>query len=448
MPVSLPRRFDASVPATVGKRQRRKTIALIGAESAFERDSNNFCKLSMVGCLLGMLLGTGQRAIFASVSALLLVACALLVVAPRDPLSHRGTFLLQATLPAIKEEVSKSLKDAFKTDVVMLSKKIDGSLRSLDSINLNHVDSAQVSQIFAKAKKAFSDVQEAKDIAVRAQIAAAKADAFLIDAEKSKKAAIATSSMATKAAAEATKAASAVKAKLKSASAESERLSKAAREAHSAYLVSKNIASVLKGKADTANKLAVAAEQASKSAAAQAAAAKKAASAAAAALAAAVKDHALKLKELDALNAAVKKARAVRDAAAAAQRTALAQVAQTKSANSAKLSAAQKAAHTAEVDLKAKVKAAAVASRLLRIAGQTRKAKQSAAIAAAAAFSKVEHDLKSLQLHAAKSKAASLVAEANSVKAAREANAALKNYLARKQSSLTWPGKKPVLKFH
>jgi hypothetical protein len=418
---------------------------MIGKPRSKESETREMPSTRLVEGFLGMLLGAGHRAIFAGGSALLLVACALLVAAPRHPLSNSDSFLLQATLPAIKEEVSNSLKGAFKADVVELSKKIDDSLHSLDSINLKRVDNAQVSQIFAKAKQAFSDVKEAKDIALRAQIAAAKADAFLQDAEKSKKVAIATSSQAAKAAAEATAAVSAVKAKLKTASAESERLSKAARQAHAAYLVSKNIANILKGKADTANKQAVSAEQASKSAAAQAAAAKKAAAAAAAALAAAVKDHASKLKELDALNAAVKKAQAVRDAAAVAQRTALAQVAQTKSANSAKLSAAQKAAHAAEVDLQAKIKAAAVASKLLRIAGQTRKAKQSAAIAAAAAFSKVERDLKALQLHAAQSKAASLAAEANSVKAARDANAALKKFLARKQSALTWPGKKPIL---
>jgi len=392
-----------------------------------------------------MLLGTGQRTFFAGVSAVLLVACSLLVAAPRDALSNSDTSLAQATLPAIKEEVSKSLKDAFKADVVQLSKKIDDSLRSLDKVNLDHVDNSKVSQVFAKAKQAFSDVKEAKDIAIRAQIAAAKSDAFLQDALKSKTAALAQSSKAAKAAAEATAAANAVKAKLKGASAESERLSKASKQAHAAYLVSKNIADILKGKADAARKEALSAEQASKSAAVQAAAAKKAAAAAAAALTAVVKDHALKLKELDALNAAVKKAQAVRDTAAVAARTALAQVARTKSANSAKLSAAQKAAHAAEVDLKAKIKAAAVASKLLRDAGQARKSKQSAAIAAAAAFSKVEHDLKALQLHAAQSKAASLVAEANSAKAARDANAALKKFLARKQSALTWPGKKPVL---
>jgi hypothetical protein len=73
--------------------------------------------------------------------------------------------------------------------------------------------------------------------------------------------------------AQATAAANAVKAKLKGASAESERLSKASKQAHAAYLVSKNIADILKGKADAARKEALSAEQASKSAAVQAAAA-------------------------------------------------------------------------------------------------------------------------------------------------------------------------------
>ena len=394
------------------------------------------------------MLGVGRRALFASVSALLLVACTVFVVKGGMPGSLRSDVLLhapQSPLAAIRKEVSDSLKETFRDDVLKLSKKIEESLKHLDSVDLKGVDKTQVAQVLAKTKKAESDVKDAQDIATRARIAAAKSDVFLADAEKSKKDALARSTAAAKAAAAATAEAKALKIKLDKAAAESQRLSKAAKDAHSAYTVSKNIAGILKGKADATHKQAVAAAQAAKSAAAKAAATKKAAVAAAAALAAATKDSAAKSKNLEALNASVKKARAARDAAAVAAKKALADAESTKSLNSAKLAAAQKAAKAAEADLKAKIAAAAVASKLLRVAGQKRSVQQSAAVRADVAFSKAKSALKVLQLKAATSKAAAHAAEAESIKAAQLADKALKTLLARKQSNLTWPGKKPVL---
>jgi hypothetical protein len=400
----------------------------------------------------GIMSSAGRRVLVASVSAFLLVACAVLVSSGgmltslrRDALLQSPQPALASTLPAIQKEVSDSLKQTFKVDVLKLSKKIEESLKNLDSVNLKGVDKTKVAQVLAQAKKAESDVKGAQDIATRARIAAAKSDAFLADAEKSKKNALARSTAAAKAAAAATAAAKALKVKLDKAAADSQRLSKAAKDAHAAYTVAKKIADILKSKADSTHKQAVAAALASKSAAASAAATKKAAAAAATALAAATKDSAVKSKQLAALNASVKQARAARDAAAVAASKALAEAERTKSLNSAKLAAAQKAAKAAEADLKVKIAAAAVASRLLRVAGQTRSVQQSAAVRADDAFSKAKTVLNKLQLKAATSKAAAHAAEVESLKAARLANSALKTFLARKQSDLTWPGKKPVL---
>jgi hypothetical protein len=388
-----------------------------------------------------MRLSIGHRALAAIVSALLVAACTVVITQG----GGRKVSLLQSADPVVQKDIQNLIKDAFKPDVVELSKKIDASLHALDSVNLKAVDASQASRVLAKANKAISDVKLARDIASHAQIAAAKSDVFLLNAEKSKKLAISRSSDATHAAAAATAAALALKSKLVKAQAESRRLSDSAKEAHSAYLASKSVADNMKSKAEAAHKQVVAAEQASETAAAQASAAKAKAALAAAALAKSSKDCAAKKKALDELNAAVLKARAVRDAAAVAAHKAAADAERVKSANSARLAAAQKAEHAAKADLYQKVAAAHVASNLLKVSGQIRRMKQSAAVAADVAFVKASDALKALQLKATKSLAASRDAQVASVKAAHAANDALKKFLARKQSSMLWPGKKPVL---
>ena len=388
-----------------------------------------------------MRLSIGHRAVAAIVSALLVAACALVITQG----GGRRAYLLQSADLDVQKDIQNSIKDAFTPDVVGLSKKIDASLHALHSVNLAAVDASQVSRLSAKANKAVSDVKEAQDIATHAQIAAAKSDVFLLNAEKSKKHAILRSSDATHAAAAATAAAVALKNKFVKAAAESRRLSASAKEAHSAYLVSKSVADNMKSKAEAAHKQVVAAEAASQAAAVQASAAKAKAAQAAAALANSSKDCAAKKKALDELNAAVAKARAVGDAAAVAAHKAAADAERVKSANSARLSAAQKAYHAAKADLYAKVAAAHVASNLLKVSGQIRRMKQSAAVAADAAFVKASGALKAMQLKADKSLAASHDAQVASVTAAHAANDALKKFLARKQSSILWPGKKPVL---
>jgi hypothetical protein len=387
--------------------------------------------------------GDGRRSLLGGVSAFcLLLACVFFVVSTGNDAS---SVLAQSTLPRIKEEVSDALKATFDPNVLKLSKRIDESLHRLDKVNLNGVDSAQVAGVVAKATKAFSDVKDAKEIAIRARIAAAKSDVFLIDAEKSKKAALDRLSEASKAAAAATAAANALKLKMNKASTESQHLSKAAEQAHSAYLVSRQIAELLKNKSNEALKQSLLVEKAFQAAKAQALAAKKSAATAAAALAVAIKDHDQKMKEMSALKAAVKAALAIRDAAAAAMHKASADEQRSKSMNSAKLLHAQRMAKDAGNDLKLKIAAAAVASKQLRIALQIRKVRQSAAVIADSAFSKAKDALKAVQLRAAKSSAEARIAEVNSAKASRAANDALKKLLASKQSTLTWPGKKPVL---
>jgi hypothetical protein len=392
----------------------------------------------------GNMRGDGRRVLLASVSGLLLLGTLLLVVLGGNGLSSSNNLEL-VTLPGLKQDVDDALKDAFNPDVIKLSQHIDKSLHTLNNVNLNGVNSAKVLEIIAKAKKAFSQNSDAQDIAMRARIAAAKSDAFLMDAEQSQKIAFARSSDAAKAAATATAEANALRLKLKHASTQYEHSSDAAKQAHSAYLVSRNIAQILKSEADKAEKQSALAEKASAAAAANAVSAKATAAAAADALAVAIKDHSRKMKEHNALDAAFKHALSVRDAAAVAVHKASIAVQITSSSNSAKLHAAQDSAKAAEADLKIKIAAAAVASRELKIAGQIRRAKQSAAVVADAAFLKAQDALKASQSRADESKAAASAAAANSVKAARAAGDALKKLMALKQSELTWPGKKPAL---
>ncbi len=359
--------------------------------------------------------------------------------------SNIDNFGLAGDLPAIRKEISASIADLNSDAVVKLSKKIESSIGKVQNLDIKGISQAEVATALAKAQAAAKDAAISREIANNARIAAAKSDAFLLDANKAKADAVAKEQAASKAAAAATASASALKAKLAQATSTSELLAKQAQIAHAAYLQAKKTAEFLKNKSDETAKASAAASAASKAAELKAASAKESAKAAAASLAASVKNLAEKDKKLKELNVVVEQARKARDVASAAAAKALKEAEATKTLNSAKLAAAHKAAVAAEADLKAKIAAAAVASRNLRVAGSSRLQKQKLAVAADAAFVDAKGKFDALQKAAAASQKVAAAAESDSLKAATAAKAALKVYLARRQSDLTWPGKKPVI---
>lgn len=359
--------------------------------------------------------------------------------------SNIDNFGLAGDLPAIRREISASLADLNSDAVVQLSKKIETSISKVQKLDIKGISQAEVATALAKAQAAAKDAAISQEIANNARIAAAKSDAFLLDANKAKAHAVAKEQAASKAAAAATASASALKAKLAQATSTSQLLAKQAQIAHAAYLEAKKTAEFLKNKSAETAKASAASSAASKAAELKAASAKESAKVAAASLAASVKNLAEKDKKLKELNVVVEQARKARDVASAAAAKALKEAEATKTLNSAKLAAAHKAAVAAEADLKAKIAAAAVASRNLRVAGSTRLQKQKLAVAADAAFVDAKGKFDALQKAAAASKKVAAAAESDSIKAAIAAKAALKVYLARRQSDLTWPGKKPVI---
>jgi hypothetical protein len=362
-----------------------------------------------------------------------------------DDASNIDNFGLAGDLPAIRKEISASLADLNSDTVVKLSKKIEASLGKVQQLDVKGISKADVAAALAKAQAAAKEAAVSQDIANNARIAAAKSDAFLLDANKAKVDAVAKEQAASKAAAAATASASALKAKLAEATSTSLILAKNAQIAHASYLEAKKTAEFLKSKSSETAKASAAASAASKAAQLKAASAKESAKAATASLAASIKNLSEKDKKLKELNLVVEQARKARDVASAAAAKAMKEAQATKTLNSAKLAAAHKAAAAAEADLKAKIAAAAVASRNLRIAGSSRLRKQKLAVAADAAFVDAKSKFKALQEAATKSKKAAVSAESDSLKAAIAAKAALKVYLARRQSDLTWPGKKPLI---
>ena len=352
-------------------------------------------------------------------------------------------FALAGDLPAIRKEVHASLGDLNNDAVVKLSKRIESSLGEVEKSDIKGITTADVAAALAKAQAAAKDAAASQDIAERARIAAAKSDVLLSEANKAKVDAIAKEQTASKAA----KAASAVehdlKAKLAKATSESQALSKKADAAHALYLHAKKEAELMKAKAAETAKQSDAATAASKAAQLKADSANASAKLAASALAESVKALAAKEKSYNQLKVDVEQARKARDAAAAAAAKALKEAEATKTLNSAKLASAHKAAAAADADLKAKIAAAAVASRDLRVAGALRLQKQKLAVAADAAFVEANGKFKLLQTTASKSKHAADSAQDESRKAAITAKEALKVYLARQQSAITWPGKKP-----
>jgi hypothetical protein len=359
--------------------------------------------------------------------------------------SNIDNFGLAGDLPTIRKEIRASLGDLNSDTVVKLSKKIEASLREVKNVDVKGISQAEVASALAKAQAAAKDAADSQDIANKARIAAAKSNAFLFDANKAKVAALAKEQAASKAAAAATAAANALKAKLAEATSASVLLEKKAQVAHAAYLEAKKAADLLKKKAAETARASAASVAASKAAQVKAASAKEAASLAAKALALSVKNLSEKQSKLKELNIVVDQARKARDVAAAAAAKALKEAQATKTLNSAKLAAAHKAAVAAEADLKAKIAAAAVASRNLKVAGASRLKKQKLAVAADAAFVDAKGKFKALKEAADKSRKAAAAAESESLKAAISAKSALKLYLARRQSDLTWPGKKPVI---
>ena len=359
--------------------------------------------------------------------------------------SNIDNFGLAGDLPAIRKEIRASLGDLSSDAVVKLSKKIEASLRDVQNADVKGISKNEVASALAKAQAAAKDAADSEDIANKARIAAAKSNAFLFDANKAKVAAVAKEQAASKAAAAATAAANSLKAKLAEATSASLLLGKKAQVAHAAYLEAKKVADLLKSKAAETAKASAASIAASKAAQLKAASAKESATLAAKALALSVKTLSEKQSKLKELNVVVDQARKARDVAAAAAAKALKEAEATKTLNSAKLAAAHKAAAAAEADLKAKIAAAAVASRSLRVAGASRLRKQKLAVAADAAFVAAKGKYKTLKEAAIKSSKAAAAAESESQKAAISAKSALKVYLARRQSDLTWPGKKPVI---
>ncbi len=359
--------------------------------------------------------------------------------------SNIDNFGLAGDLPAIRKEIRASLGDLNSDAVVKLSKKIEASLRDVQNADVKGISKHEVASALAKAQAAAKDAADSEDIANKARIAAAKSNAFLFDANKAKVAAVAKEQAASKAAAAATAAANSLKAKLAEATSTSLLLGKKAQVAHAAYLEAKKVADLLKSKAAETAKASAASIAASKAAQLKAASAKESATLAAKALDLSVKTLSEKQSKLKELNIVVDQARKARDVAAAAAAKALKEAEATKTLNSAKLAAAHKAAVAAEADLKAKIAAAAVASRSLRVAGASRLRKQKLAVAADAAFVAANGKFKTLKEAAIKSSKAAAAAESESQKAAMSAKSALKVYLARRQSDLTWPGKKPVI---
>lgn len=359
--------------------------------------------------------------------------------------SNIDNFGLAGDLPTIRKEIRASLGDLNSDNVVKLSKKIEASLREVNDVDVKGISKAEVASALAKAQAAAKDAADSQDIANKARIAAAKSNAFLFDANKAKVAAVAKEQAASKAAAAAKAAANTLKAKLAEATSASVILEKKAQVAHAAYLEAKKAADLLKHKADETAKASAASIAASKAAQLKATAAKESANLAAKALALSAKNLSEKESKLKELNIVVDRARKARDVAAAAAAKALKEAQVTKTLNSAKLAAAHKAAVDAEADLKAKIAAAAVASRNLRVAGASRLQKQKLAVAADAAFVDAKGKFIALKVAADKSRKAAAAAESESLKAAISAKTALKVYLARRQSDLTWPGKKPVI---
>jgi hypothetical protein len=362
-----------------------------------------------------------------------------------DEASLIDRFGLAGDLSAVRKEIHASLGNLNSDAVVKLSEKIEASLAEVDHLDIHGINKADVAAALAKANAAAKDAEVSQEIADQARIAAAKSEAFLLDAKNAKAAAIAREQEASKAAAAATVAANDLKAKLAEATSTSLLLQKKADVAHAAYLAAEKSAESLKRKAAATAKESASAVQESKAAELNAESAKHSAKLASDSLAAAVQNLAKKDKELKELEHVVEDARKARDAAAAAAAQALKEAETTKTLNSAKLAAAHNAAVAAEADLKAKVAAAAVASRDLRVAGAFREQKQKLALAADADFVDAERKFKNLQHAAELSKKAADRAESESHAAAVAAAAALKAYLARQQSDITWPGKKPVL---
>ncbi len=352
-------------------------------------------------------------------------------------------FALAGDLPAIRKEVHASLGDLNNDAVVKLSKRIESSLGEVEKSDIKGITQADVAAALAKAQAAAKDATAAQDIAEKARIAAAKSDALLYDANKAKVDAVAKEQAASKAAAAASAADNDLKAKLAKATSESQLMSKKAEAAHALYLNAKKEAELMKAKAAETAKQSETATATSKAAQLKADSAKASAKLAASALAESVKALAEKEKGYNQLKVDVEQARKARDAAAAAAAKALKEAEATKTLNSAKLASAHKAAAAAEADLKAKIAAAAVASRDLRVAGALRLQKQKLAVAADAAFVEANGKFKLLQTTASKSKNAADSAQDESRKAAVTAKEALKVYLARQQSAITWPGKKP-----
>jgi hypothetical protein len=164
-----------------------------------------------------------------------------------------------------------------------------------------------------------------------------------------------------------------------------------------------------------------------------AAASKKDALVASVSLAAAIKNQQAKSKEFSALESEVQLARARRDAAAITAHQVFVDAERTKTLNSAKVLSAQKAASVSEDELKVKIAAAAIASKNLKVAAETRSSKQNAAIVAVAAFEQSKAALKKCQLSAAQSEAAAHDAESLSDAAARVADEAIRTFMSRKQ---------------
>jgi trimeric autotransporter adhesin len=352
-------------------------------------------------------------------------------------------FALAGDLPAIRKEVHASLGDLNNDAVVKLSKRIESSLGEVEKSDIKGITQADVAAALAKAQAAAKDAAASQDIAEKARIAAAKSDALLYDANKAKVEAVAKEQAASKAAAAASAADNDLKAKLAKATSESQLMSKKADAAHALYLNAKKEAELMKAKAAETAKQSETATATSKAAQLKADSANASAKLAASALAESVKALAEKEKSYNQLKVDVEQARKARDAAAAAAAKALKEAEATKTLNSAKLASAHKAAAAAEADLKAKIAAAAVASRDLRVAGAVRLQKQKLAVAADAAFVEANGKFKLLQTTASKSKHAADSAQDESRKAAVSAKEALKVYLARQQSAITWPGKKP-----
>ncbi len=329
--------------------------------------------------------------------------------------------------------------------VIISSHREDAITAAVEKSNIKGITEVDVAAALVKAQAAAKDAAISQDIAEKALIAAARSDALLYDANKVEVDAAAKDKAASKAAEAASSADNVLKAKLAKAASESQLLSKKADTAHSFYLRAKNEAEIMKSKASETAKMLDAATVTSKAAQLKADSANAFAKLAASSLAESVQALAEKENKYHQLKIDIEHARKARDAAAAAVAKALKGAKATKTLNSAELASAHKAAAAAEAYLKAMVAAAAIASHDLRVADALRLQKQKLALAADAAFEDANGKLKLLQMNASKTRSAAVSALNESRKAATAAMVALKVYLARQQSAITWPGKKPEI---